>query len=88
MYLGHNMRPYMTYLPIKFVSPLTTRISVFSSIPLSLPGLFISQLQVNFSIKAIGVLDRQSLDDRFQRPIFFFSTITIVSLGIQSLFGP
>ena len=29
MYLGHNMRPYMTYLPIKVVSPLTTRISVF-----------------------------------------------------------
>ena len=27
------MRPYMTYLPIKVVSPLTTRISVVLSAP-------------------------------------------------------
>ena len=33
MYLVHNMRPYMTYLPIKIVSPLTTRISVILSAP-------------------------------------------------------
>ena len=35
----------------------------------------------------VDVLDRQSLGDRFQAPIFF-STIAIVSLDIQSVFGP
>ena len=40
-----------------------------------------------FSIIAVDVLDHQSLYNRFQTPIFF-STIAIVSLNIQSFFGP
>jgi len=36
---------------------------------------------------AVGVLDGQFVDDRFQTPIFFLM-IAIVSLDIQSLFGP
>ena len=40
-----------------------------------------------FSIIAVYVPDRQSLDNRFQSPIFF-STIAFVTLDIQSLFGP
>ena len=40
-----------------------------------------SILQVDFKIIAVDVLDRQSLGDRF-----FFSSIAIVSLDIQSLF--
>ena len=40
-----------------------------------------------FWIIAVDILDRQSLDDCFQSPIFF-STIAIVTLDIQSLFGP
>ena len=54
---------------------------------LLLPGPSISQLQVDFFIIAVDVLDRQSLGVRFQTPNFF-STIAIVSLNIQSLFGP
>jgi len=41
----------------------------------------------HFPILEVDVLDRQSLYDLFQTPIFF-STIAIVSLNIQSLFGP
>ena len=48
---------------------------------------FLSQLQVDFSIIAVDVLDRQSLGVRFKTPNFF-SIMAIVSLNIQSLFGP
>ena len=41
---------------------------------------------VPFSIIAVDVLDRLSLGDRFQTPIFF-SSIVIVSFDIQSLLG-
>ena len=36
------------------------------------------------STTAVDILDRQSLDDRFQTPIFF-STIAVVSLGNRFL---
>ena len=56
----------------------------------SVMGQLTSQLQVDFSIIAVGVLDCQSLDDRFQhfQTTIFFSTIAIVSLDVLSLFGP
>ena len=46
-----------------------------------------SLLAIQKSIAMVDLLDRQSLDNRFQTPIFF-STIVIVSLDIQSIFGP
>ena len=46
-----------------------------------------SILQVDFKIIAVDVLDRQSLEDRFSVTNVFFSSIAIVSLDIQSLFG-
>ena len=39
-------------------------------------------LQLDFSIIAVDVLDHQSVHERFRTPIFF-STISIVSLGIH-----
>ena len=44
-------------------------------------------LQLDFSIIAVDVLDRQSVHERFRTPIFF-STISIVSLDIQLVFEP
>ena len=52
--------------------------SKYVNFPLLLPGL---------TILVADTLDRQSLDDHFQSPIFF-STIAMVSLDIQSVFDP